>query len=227
MEMTIRLLKPTVPSLILLLGMMFSLPTFAGTQLWDFEEKHDDWEVANGNWAIKDGIYQLDKGGKAEHSLVGEEDWDDYTVEAKVRIDEGNWAGVVFRAQSEMEYYIYYMNIPNNKSELWKHSKGAWDTRVALNSNIGAAGKLKIENEEWYDVKVIVEGDTFQLHINGELQGEQTDGDYKTGMIGVWGWETGASFDDVMITGDNVVDTLAVDPNHKLATTWGRLKQAF
>ncbi|RKU34540.1 hypothetical protein C6496_19505 [Candidatus Poribacteria bacterium] len=59
MEMTIRLLKPTVPGLILLLGMMFSLPTFAGTQLWDFEEKHDDWEVANGNWAIKDGIYQL------------------------------------------------------------------------------------------------------------------------------------------------------------------------
>ena len=46
-------------------------------------------------------------------------------------------------------------------------------------------------------------------------------------MIGVWGWETGASFDDVTITGDNVIDTLAVDPNHKLATTWGRLKRAF
>ena len=77
------------------------------------------------------GIYQLEKGGKAEHSLVGEEKWDDYTVEVKIRLDEGNWAGVVFRAQSEMEYYVYYLNVPNNKSELWRHSKGAWDTRNA------------------------------------------------------------------------------------------------
>lgn len=106
MEMTIKSLKPMTLGLIILLGMVLSLPTFAGTQLWDFEEKHDDWEVANGNWDIKGGVYQLDKGGKAEHSLVGDVKWDDYTVEAKVRIDEGNWAGVVFRAQSEMEYYI-------------------------------------------------------------------------------------------------------------------------
>lgn len=224
MKMAIRF---SVLSMILLLGIAFSLPTFAGTQLWDFEEKHDDWEVANGNWAIKDGIYQLDRGGKAEHTLVGEVAWDDYTVEAKIRLDDGNWGGLIFRAQSEMEYYIYYLNVPNNKSELWKHSEGAWDTRVAINSNIAAAGKLKIENEEWYDVKVIVEGGNFQLHINGELQGEQEDHTYKTGMIGVWGWETGASFDDVTITGDNVKHTLAVDPTQKLASTWARLKRAY
>ena len=224
MEMTIRFLAL---GLIALLSVGVSAPALAGTQLWDFEEKHDDWEVANGNWEIKGGIYQLEKGGKAEHTLVGEEAWDDYTVEAKIRLDEGNWAGLIFRAQSEMEYYVYYLNIPNNKSELWRHNKGAWDTRNAINSNIPATKNVQIENEEWYDVKVIVEGDTFQLHINGELQGELEDATYKTGMIGVWGWETGASFDDVTITGDNVIDTLAVDPDQKLATTWGRLKRAF
>lgn len=227
MEMIMRYSKFGVLSSMVFLCMVLSLPTFAGTQLWDFEEKHDDWEVANGNWEIKGGIYQVERGGKAEHSLVGEEEWDDYTVEAKIRLDEGNWAGVVFRAQSEMEYYVYYLNVPNNKSELWRHSKGAWDTRAAITSNIPATKKVKIENEEWLDVKVEVEGEIFNFYINGEHQGEQKDGTYKTGMIGVWAWETGASFDDVMITGDNVVDTLAVDANHKLATTWGRLKRAF
>ncbi len=227
MEMIMRYSKFGVLSSMVLLCMMLSLPAFAGTQLWDFEEKHDDWEVANGDWEIKGGIYQVERGGKAEHSLVGEEAWDDYTVEAKIRLDEGNWAGVVFRAQSEMEYYVYYLNVPNNKSELWRHSKGAWDTRAAITSNIPATKKVKIENEEWLDVKVVVEGEIFNFYINGEHQGEQKDGTYKTGMIGVWAWETAASFDDVMITGDNVVDTLAVDANHKLATTWGRLKRAF
>ena len=227
MKMTMRSLKLAAFGSIVLLGMMLSLPTFAGTQLWDFEEKHKDWEVANGNWEIKGGIYQVERGGKAEHALVGEKNWDDYTVEAKVRLDEGNWAGVVFRAKSEMEYYVYYLNVPNNKSELWKHSKGAWDTRVAITSNIPATKKVKIENEEWLDVKIVIEGDTFEFYINGEFQDEKQDGTYKTGMIGVWAWETAASFDDVMITGDNVVDTLAVDPNQKLATTWGRLKRVY
>ena len=227
MRMAITLPKFAILSLVVFFGVAFSLPTYAGTQLWDFEEKHDDWEVANGNWEIKGGIYQLERGGKAEHSLVGEEKWDDYTVEVKIRLDEGNWAGVVFRAQSEMEYYVYYLNVPNNKSELWRHSKGAWDTRNAINSNIPATKKVKVENEEWLDVKVVVEGEVFKFYINGELQGEQKDGTYKTGMIGVWGWETGASFDDVTITGDNVKDTLAVEPNNKLATTWGRLKRVY
>ena len=227
MRMTIGFSKLIPFSLIMLLGIAFSLPTFAGTQLWDFEEKHDDWKVANGKWAIKGGVYQVEKGGRAEHSLVGEEDWDDYTVEAKIRIDEHNWAGLVFRAQSEHEYYVYYLNIPNNKSELWRHSKGAWDTRQAINSNIPATKKVKIELEEWLDVKAVIEGEIFKFYINGELQGEQKDNVYKTGKIGVWAWETAASFDDVMITGDNVIDTLAVDANDKLATTWGRLKRVY
>jgi len=231
MKVTITLPNLVVLSFAVLLSVMISLPTYAGTQLWDFEQKHEDWEVSNGNWEIQDGIYQVLKGGVAEHSLVGEETWDDYTVEAKIRIDNGSWAGLIFRAQSEMEYYVYYLNVPDNKSELWRHSEGAWDTRQAINSNIPAAGPLKIDNGKWYDVKVIVEVDTFQLHINGELQHETEDGTYKTGRVGVWAWETGASFDDVTVNGHNIEDTLAVDPTtwkvlpqQKLTTTWGYLK---
>ncbi len=224
MEMNaIALPRLTVLSLIVLFGVALSLPLSAGTQLWDFEEKHDDWEVANGKWEFKGGTYHVDKGGQAEHSLVGEEKWDDYTVKAKVRIDTGNWAGVVFRAQSEMEYYVYYLNVPDNKTELWRHTEGAWNTRNNL-GQIPAVGNVNIKNGDWVDMKVVVDGDTFELHLNGKLQGEHKDDTYKTGKIGVWAWETEASFDDVTITGDNVKDTLAVDPRQKLATTWGHLK---
>ena len=97
---------------------------FAGEQTWSFESEAEDWKPANGSWSVEDGIYKLAKGGRAEHSLVGDAAWEDYTVEAKVRLDEGNWAGVVYRAQSEMEYYVYYLNVPNNKTELWRHKTG-------------------------------------------------------------------------------------------------------
>lgn len=219
----ITLRKFTVLSFIALFAVLLSQSSFAGTQLWDFEKNAEGWKVANGTWSVEDGVYQLSKGGQAEHSLVGEEDWDNYTIEAKVRLDEGSWAGLVFRAKSEMEYYVYYLNVPNNKTELWRHKQGGWGARDNL-AQIPAVGDVVIKNGEWFDMKVEVEGDTFKLYINGEFQKENSDDLYKKGQVGVWAWQTAASFDDFTVSGRDIEDTLAVDPNRKLTTTWGRLK---
>ncbi len=218
------LTKLAVLGLFILCPVLISLPTSAGTQLWDFDKDAEGWKVANGTWAVTGGVYKLSKGGQAEHSLVGEEDWDDYTIEAKIRLDEGSWAGLAFRAKSEMEYYVYYFNVPDNKTELWRHKVGNWGSRDNLDQ-IPAVGGVKIKNGEWIDMKVEVEGDTFKLYINDEFQKENNDAQYGEGKVGVWAWDTGASFDDFTVSGDNIEDTLAVDPNRKLTTTWGRLKE--
>ena len=195
----------------------------AGTQLWDFEDGADGGDAPNGLWEVNDGEYQEVSGAEpAMHSVIGEEDWDNYVIEAKVRIDVGNWAGIAFRVQSDFEYYIYYMNVPDNKSELWQHNDGAFDTRQNLADIPGV--NILIENEVFHELRVVVEGDTFQLWVDGELQSEDVNGTYSTGKIGVWAWSTQASFDDVTVTGDGIKDTLAVESEGKLATAWGRMK---
>ncbi len=201
---------------------------FAGEQTWSFDSDADDWAVANGVWSVEDGAYKLAKGGRAEHSLVGEAGWADYTVEAKVRLDDGNWAGVVFRAQSEMEYYVYYLNVPNNKTELWRHKTGGWDARDKIGELPGS--NVTIANGEWFDMRVTVDGISMKLWINGEDQGELTDetgAGYAAGKAGVWAWETAASFDDVKVSGDAIESLTPVEPQDKLTTTWGRIKQQF
>ena len=201
---------------------------FAGEQSWSFDSDADEWEIANGVWSVEDGAYKLAKGGRAEHSLIGEAGWADYTVEAKVRLDDGNWAGVVFRAQSEMEYYVYYLNVPNNKTELWRHKTGAWDARDKIGELPGS--NVTIANGEWFDMRVTVDGTSMQLWINGEDQGEladETGAGYAAGQAGVWAWETAASFDDVKVSGDAIEGLTPVEPQDKLATTWGRIKQQF
>ena len=202
---------------------------FAGEQSWSFEADADEWTPANGAWSVEDGTYKLAQGGRAEHSLVGEVGWEDYTVEAKVRLDAGNWAGVVFRAQSEMEYYVYYLNVPDNKTELWRHKTGEWNSRDKIGELAGA--NITIANGEWFDMQVVVEGNLMKLWINGETQGEladETGAGYPAGQIGVWAWETGASFDDVKVFGDEVIGGgTSVEPQDKLATTWGHIKQRF
>lgn len=197
----------------------------AGTQLWDFSGGIEDWEVANGTWKTNNGVLQQTDGAMvAAHAIVGETNWDDYVVHTKIRIDEGNWAGLIFRAQDEFQYYVYYLNVPNNKSELWKHNPGAFNARNALNSNIAAEG-VQVTRGDWIHVKAEVEGGDFTLYINDELQAEQSEPAYAAGAIGLWSWTTKASFDDLTITGDNVKDTLSVQPNGKLASQWAALKR--
>lgn len=199
-------------------------PVFAGEQLWEFDSDSDDWKVANGNWSVTDGVYQLTKGGAAEHTLVGESSWSDYTIEAKVRIDDGNWAGIAFRAKSEMEYYVYYFNVPDNKTEFWKHTAGGWTSRTNL-AQIPAAGGVEIKNGEWIDMMIEVAGDTFTLYINGEKQSDNQDPSYDSGQVGAWAWQTAVSFDDFRVTSDEIEDSgTPVEPKDKLATTWGRIK---
>ena len=79
-------------------------------------------------------------------------------------------------------------------------------------------------------MRVVVEGNVMRLWINGESQGELSDttnAGYAAGKAGVWGWQTGASFDDFTVSGDAVESLTPVEPQDKLATTWGRIKQQF
>jgi hypothetical protein len=208
--------------------LLVSQLAWAGTSLWNFENaaQADEWEVANGQWSVKSGVYQETSGAEAAmHSIVGDVNWDNYVIEAKVRLDQGNWAGIVFRAQNEFEYYIYYVNVQENVIELWRHTKGAFDARANIRKVPTFEGVV-IKNNEWYDIKVVAEGDTFELWINGKFQGEDKDAVYKTGKIGVWAWQTKASFDDVKVTGAKIPNNaaFAVDPKDKLTTTWANIK---
>ena len=40
---------------------LITIHSYAGTQLWDFKKDAEGWKVANGNWSVTDGIYQLQK----------------------------------------------------------------------------------------------------------------------------------------------------------------------
>ena len=100
------------------------------------------------------------------HAIVGDANWDNYTVEAKVRLDKGNWAGLLFRAHNVHEYYVFYMNVPDNKTELWVHQKPAFDSRRTGNpQNFPAVKPVVIKNGEWIHMKVKVEKDKFTLFL--------------------------------------------------------------
>ena len=73
----------------------------------------------------------------------------------------------------------------------------------------------------FHEVKVVVEGDAFELWVDNELQSQDSDASYASGKVGGWAWATTASFDDFSVTADFVAP---VEAQGKLATAWGKLK---
>ena len=226
-----RLFSIAIICCVLMVGTCLSTsPAFADEQIWTFDGNVTDWTVANGSWQVQDGVYkQTSRWGEAMHSLGGDTNWTDHTLEARVRLDEGNWAGVVFRARNEFEYYVYLLCPLENKSELWRHRrsrafKDGFEGRDEIEHNIEPS-TVTITRHEWFDLKVVVAGNSIQVSINGVQQGEFTDDAYATGKIGVWTWDTQASFDDLKVKGLKTTDTLTpVQPQAKLATTWASVK---
>lgn len=199
----------------------------------DFENKEQekDWKFVTGKWGIENGVLkQTNQCCPAIRAFLSDAVWDpkwkDYTMEVKVRIDEGStgWAGVTWRAESDLEYYVFYFGEGLN-AEIWRHIPPIADSRVGINSHPPRG--VTIKKGVWLNFKVIVEKDRFQIFFNDELQDDFKDPNLGEGRIGLWTWSSFSSFDDVKISGEGIPGTELVNPSGKLASTWGKIKSAY
>ena len=211
------------------IGLYFFPLVTVADQMWTFDDDATDWTPANGSWEVEAGVYrQTMRWGKAQKTLVDGSHWTDHTLEAKVRVEAGHWAGIVFRAQNEFEYYVYLICPKENKSELWRHRrstafKDGFEGRDEIEHNIEPIG-LTLVRQEWFTLRVALAGSRIAVAINGVEQGVFIDETYPAGKVGVWTWDTQASFDDVAVK-DTATGTLtAIQPRGKLAVSWGALK---
>ena len=212
------------------IGFCLIAVTNADEMTWTFDDNADDWIPANGDWEIQDGVYkQTLRWGKAQKALAGTVELTDHTIEAKVRVESGHWAGIVFRAQNEFEYYVYLICPKENKSELWRHRrstafKDGFEGRDEIEHDIEPVG-LTLTKNEWFALSATVVGSRIALAINGIEQAVFVDDTYPRGKVGVWTWDTQASFDDVSVNGITTTSLTAVEPHGKLATAWATLKR--
>ncbi|MCE2414653.1 DUF1080 domain-containing protein [Candidatus Poribacteria bacterium] len=217
---------------LLLMGISIYIVPLATAEehVWTFDDDAHDWVPANGSWEVQEGIYkQTMRWGEAQKALVDGVEWADHTLEAKVRVDDGHWGGIVFRAQNEFEYYVYLICPKENKSELWRHKrstafKDGFEARDEIEHDIEPIG-LTITRNAWFTLRVVVEGSRIAVAINDIEQGVFFDDAYPVGQVGVWTWDTQASFDDVAVNGSTTASLTAIEPRGKLATSWAALKR--
>ncbi|AUS96050.1 hypothetical protein CDQ84_03100 [Clostridium thermosuccinogenes] len=173
----------------------------------DFEDGYaNGWTTNYGTFSVvNDGsnkaYYSSESVGGA-NSYAGESTWDDYTVEAKIKVDswEGtnSRAGIVARRQNSSNYYHMFYSKSDSKISIYK-LQGANHTLLA-SSNVIPAPSTGV----YHTYKFEVSGNILKAYLDGQLMATATDDTFTTGNIACYTHFQKAFFDDIKVEGQGV-----------------------
>ncbi|WP_168119535.1 S-layer homology domain-containing protein [Paenibacillus sp. HB172176] len=164
----------------------------------DFEDGNTTgWTSNGGNWSVAaDDSNALVQKSSTTGLLTAGDAWTDYVYEAQVKVPITNAnAGIVFRALDNKNFYMYRVNASNQKLELYKCVGGVM---TMVSSTL-----ITAVSNQWYALKVIVQGNTITGYLDGERKVEWTnpEAELTAGKIGFRTTSAGAAFDNVLVTG--------------------------
>lgn|GEM_PF-1301589 len=156
------------------------------------------WTATNGTWdVVVDGSHVYRKTGDVEgRTYAGNASWTNYSVEARIKVDNFNGANRAMlnaRYQDGNNYYAASLyNSGGGKLEIRKKIGGTSTTLVSKNFSLQAG--------TWYTVKLEVNGSSLNMYVNGALELSATDGSLMSGRIGlVTQGAAVAKYDDIVV----------------------------
>ncbi|MGD9100179.1 MAG: hypothetical protein PVF45_06830, partial [Anaerolineae bacterium] len=177
----------------------------------DFESGSGDWDLS-GDWEL-----QMDDGNQVLHGAAfatayPNTTWDDYRVEARVRVlDSSSEAKIALRVgEGAAGYYLELAGAGTLRLDKWDGSD--W-TNLGLDSVPDPVAR-------WHTLALEGEGEQLRAYVDGELKIESSDASYADGspMLNVPLGE--ADFDDVWVMGDAPA-ACAIVPSNGLNNPFG------
>jgi len=208
-------------SILLMVILLLLLPAASRALLWDFSDEAQalDWTVISGICEIDDEAYMVSDAAGEALAIAGDVNWTDYTITCKARLTEPagfNNVAIAFRASEDGgSEYMFMLEGGRQQAEWWKKIAGTY-TEIKVDP-------LDIDIEDWFNVKIVVEGKIFQGYYEDEFISEIEDGDLAAGAVGVRIYGCTSHVDDFDINGSGIPLT-DVEAFGKLAVTWGDIK---
>jgi hypothetical protein len=171
----------------------------------DFEDGNSTgWSIQKSSWAvITDGTNHVyyKKGTDEGRVKRGDNTWTNYSVEAKVNVDNfngSNKAMVCGRYTDGNNYYaVAISNTDNGAVQIIKKVKGS--------STILKSASLPISTGTWYTLKLDMNGSTLNAYVNGALKLTATDSSIAAGAVGLVAFKSTTKYDDVVVSNGQVI----------------------
>ena len=185
---------------ILLVGMLFLMVSTFVSAATLFSDNFDDgnangWTTQNGKWSVvqDSGSYVFYQSSTSEGRAWVNGSWTNYSVEARVKVDDfngSNRAYVCARMKDGNNYYAASLT-GNGKLEIWK--------KVSGSSSTLASKSYSLSTGTWYTVKLEVNGSNIKMYVNGSQQLSATDSSLSSGGAGLIAYKVVAKFDNVVV----------------------------
>jgi len=195
------------------------------------------WVDIYGQWEFKDKEYHQLQNAVNCMSVVSDEYWDEswneYTYEVRGnKISGAEGFLIMFRCMGKMQPrgVVLRDHPPRMEKqpslEYWWNLGGWGNTRSQVESWGGRAGAHSnhiIEQDKWYNIKIINTPKDYTVILDGKEVGKVDDPTQDGhGRIGLATWSTLARYDDVIVYGPE--GPKGVDRNGKASTTWAYIK---
>lgn len=215
----------------------------------------NDWkqliepEHPGGEWSVENGELVFTSQGNwcfANLLTIGDDNWEDYELEYRFRIDKtsippdcANAYGLI-GALVHLQFGDETQGVYTGPHDF--EGDNIWEINIsgilAGSSLLGTFDSFSVfdvitepasmKEGVWYSSRVVANGSQYEWFIDGQSmwQFEAKSIQLMNGAVGLYTRNCEARFDDVIITGDTVLDmiTTSVAPVEKLAVTWGRTK---
>jgi alpha-L-arabinofuranosidase len=135
-----------------------------------FDNNANGWDPVNGTWEVVDGVYQQTENKLDCRSTFGNIDQSKYTLTLKAKKTGGTNGFLIYWGGTDNKNY-YCWNIGGDQTSILRCVKGSKKT-------IDNAAN-KINSNQWYNIKIDVNGDTSSFYIDNKLVLRYLDVDLK------------------------------------------------
>lgn len=191
-----------------------------------FNDTFDDgnyvgWTRSGGNWAIRDsngnswqtgenGIFRQLQNSYNTRATAGNQSWQDYTLQADIRVNDADPLGLYFRYNST-GYYRFELADGNPYYGFRLYRNSGSDTLIATDYSWDASRGV------WYKIKIHVEGSNIKCYFDKgsgfELIFDITDSSRTKGNIGIYSSNSQyADFDNVNVTSAAPLTGIVLSP---------------
>ena len=201
------------------------------------------WTVKKGELVATSKDVCFPRNNVASTFGIGNKTWKNYEFSAKFRIEEKLPSGcggglsspafVGFGVHFDDTEFINGLDlyIIRGRNPLWDwhdcelFEKGNFDAPGRVNT------KVAIKEGKWYTVEIIFDGGFYKMSIDNKLLCNMPANAPDAGAVVLSARNVEVHFDNVVVKGDTIPQWnmnlgLPVEPQAKLALTWGQIKQS-
>ncbi|MDP4210392.1 MAG: alpha-L-arabinofuranosidase C-terminal domain-containing protein [Bacteroidota bacterium] len=141
----------------------FSVTQSGNNYISDYFNRQEDWEPYYGHWRVENGEYIQGDLGTRRVSLLHDKAFGNVSIEVKARKIKGEEGFMILFGGVDKDEY-YQLNVGANGNHKLVIERVMGGVSIAVSDSVS----FSIENNCWYDVRVMVNNDEAECFIDGQ-----------------------------------------------------------